>query len=116
MRAAHPAPPGLLGRDALRSVRTRSHSEASGSVNWDSGGLFIAIADADPGIAPVPRAGRAPARAAPIALARGLAPADRLLGLVREGHRLAPARHGPAPALDAARWLLPAECTEGDEQ
>ena len=43
---------------------------------------------------------------------RGLAPPDRLLGLVRQGHRLAPARRRPPQAVDPAGRLRPARCPD----
>src|SRR5205085_9335174 len=71
------------------------------------------LAGPDPGIRTLPRARRAPPGPAPVALARRLAASDGLLAVVRQGHRLAPARRQPPQALGPARRPRPAARARG---
>src|SRR5262249_31938156 len=99
-----------------RAARSTSPSprRSSSSVSPPRSGKALATRTDDehtrtgPRLVAVPGAARAPARPAPHAHARGLAPPDRLLGLVRQGYPLAPARRRPAQAVRPAGRLRPA--------
>ena len=90
-----------LARPLIEACRSK------GSRATSDGGMTMKTPEPDPRLAPVPGVARAPARPAPLALARGLAPPDRLLGLVRQGHRLAPARRRPPQALRSSGTATP---------